>query len=265
MIFAAAVCLFVCLLIPAETQLVRKHCTPVFKKRCSVLRHGDGYCVWSIKVARYICQVPFPLIHQGALNETLALMRQQLCPCVTTFIISDHFLPNSVPHLLPSYVATTSWVSCSQSLFQLPLSNCHFDEIKQKKDPDAPFKKRRRTIHSSTPLLQLPTRDVGWGGSWGDVALVLAVKWSICRYVGLHHSHPLSHSLLRSPDEQKRLIYSGFKDVAFFSNMTLLPRGVCLSLWIPTKHSLMASLRLTWVNYILLERKKSAPTSWCQL
>lgn len=39
-----------------------------------------------------------------------------------------------------------------------------------------------------------------------------------------------------------------------FSHMTSLPRGVCLSLWIPTKHALMASLCLTWVNYIQLEK-----------
>lgn len=143
------------------------------------------------------------------------------------------------------------------SLFQNASAELAFWWNKTKNTP----KKRRRTIHSSTSLPRLPSWDVGCGGSRGDVALVLAVKWSICRYVGLHHSHPLSHSLLRSPDEQKRLIYSGFKDVAFFSHMTLLPGGACLSLWIPTKHSLMASLRLTWVNYIPLKRKKKCSDS----
>lgn len=39
-----------------------------------------------------------------------------------------------------------------------------------------------------------------------------------------------------------------------FSHMTLLPRGVCLPLWIPTKQALMASLCITWVNYILLRK-----------
>lgn len=52
-----------------------------------------------------------------------------------------------------------------------------------------------------------------------------------------------------------------------FSHMTSLPRGVCLSLWIPTKHALMASLCLTWVNYIQLEkvlrlRGTSHETKW---
>lgn len=173
--------LFVCLLIPEETQLTRKHCTPAFKKHRSVLRHRERYCVWSIKVVRYVDEVPFPLIHQSALNETLVLMRQQLGPCVTTFIASDHFLPNSVPHLLSFYAVTRSWASCSLChCFQMSLPNWHFDEMKpkkKKKDPNAPLKKkRRRTIHSSTAFLRLPARDVGCGGSGGDVALVLAVK-----------------------------------------------------------------------------------------
>lgn len=64
----------------------------------------------------------------------------------------------------------------------------------------------------------------------GDMALVLAVKWSICRYVCLHHRHPLTHSLLRSPDEQKRLICSGFKGTAFSPIWLGFPGGVCLSL-----------------------------------
>lgn len=32
------------------------------------------------------------------------------------------------------------------------------------------------------------------------------------------------------------------------------PRGVCLSLWIPTKQALMASLCITWVNHIPLRK-----------
>lgn len=64
----------------------------------------------------------------------------------------------------------------------------------------------------------LPTSQSTWAvgcrGCCSDMALVLAVKWSICRYVCLHHRHPLAHSLLHSPDERKRLIYSGFKGTA---------------------------------------------------
>lgn len=41
-----------------------------------------------------------------------------------------------------------------------------------------------------------------------------------------------------------------------FSHMTSLPRGVCLSLWIPTKQALMAFLCLTWVNFIQLWKNK---------
>lgn len=66
---------------------------------------------------------------------------------------------------------------------------------------------------------------VGCGGSCSDEALVLAVKWSICRYVGLHHRHLLTHSLLCSPDEQKRLIYTGFKDTAFSPIWLRFPGG----------------------------------------
>lgn len=39
-----------------------------------------------------------------------------------------------------------------------------------------------------------------------------------------------------------------------FSHMTAPPRGVCLSLWIPTKQALMASLCITWVNHIPLRK-----------
>ncbi len=66
---------------------------------------------------------------------------------------------------------------------------------------------------------------VGCRGCCSDIALVLAVKWSICRYVCLHHRHPLTHSLLHSPDEQKRLIYSGFKDAAVSPIWFRLPGG----------------------------------------
>lgn len=55
----------------------------------------------------------------------------------------------------------------------------------------------------------------GAHGSCSDESLVLAVKWSICRYVCLPHRKPLTHSLLLSPDERKHLIYSGFKDTSF--------------------------------------------------
>lgn len=58
-----------------------------------------------------------------------------------------------------------------------------------------------------------------------DKALVLAVKWSICRYVCLHHRHLLTHSLLCSPDEQKRLISTGFKDTAFSPIWLRFPGG----------------------------------------
>lgn len=63
------------------------------------------------------------------------------------------------------------------------------------------------------------------GGSCSDEALVLAVKWSICRYVCLHHRHLLTHSLPCSPDEQKRLIYTGFKDTAFSPIWLRFPGG----------------------------------------
>lgn len=62
-------------------------------------------------------------------------------------------------------------------------------------------------------------------GCCSDIALVLAVKWSICRYVCLHHRRPLTHSLLHSPDEQKHLIYSGFKDAAFSPIWLCFPGG----------------------------------------
>lgn len=171
---------------------------------------------------------------------------------LSSFQITSSLIPSLIFSLLTSSQDHASHVRSVTVSNALP--KWHFDTNEnKKKDPDTPS---NRPHNSSQRCPPPSTRDVGCGGSWGDVALVLAVKWSICRYVGLHHSHPLSHSLLRSPDEQKRLIYSGFKGVAFFSHMTLLPRGVCLSLWIPTKHALMPSLRLTWVNYILLERKK---------
>lgn len=53
--------------------------------------------------------------------------------------------------------------------------------------------------------------------SCSDEELILAVKWSIGRYVCLPHRKSLTHSLLLSPDRRKHLIYSDFKHTFFFS------------------------------------------------
>lgn len=98
------------------------------------------------------------------------------------------------------------------------------DEHEQK---DCQYSLKQVLLHNSFHgFPPQSTWVVECGGSCSDIALVLAVKWSICRYVCLHHRHPLTHSLLRSPDEQKRLIYSGFKDTAFSPIWLRFPGGV---------------------------------------
>lgn len=156
-------------------------------------------------------------------------MLLQLHPSLTTSVVSDHFRCKSGPNLLSLFFfpAIGSCVLCSDVPVPVNVASLTFKKKTKKTNNHQNSLKQappHNSFHSFPPL---PPQDVGCGGSRGDIALVLAVKWSICRYVCLRHRHPLTHSLLCSPDEQKRLIYSGFKDVAFSPIWLRFPR-VCV-------------------------------------
>lgn len=129
--------------------------------------------------------------------------------------VSPHFLCFISLLRLPEYHTSPLFFSVLGSMF-----------ARSTWKQDRHYSLKPAPLHNSFHSFPLQTTwVVGCRGCCSDIALVLAVKWSICRYVCLHHRHPLTHSLLHSPDEPKRLIYSGFKDTAFSPIWLRFPGG----------------------------------------